>query len=316
MKQAAPVLLLVLTLVFAFAQQSDPLYWAYPVDPPSTAKPHPPSNKGQHVPGSSATFTKAQIDNGLPDWHPKDHPPMPSVVAKGQEPSLYPCGYCHLPNGLGRPENATLAGLPVAYITQQLADFKNGLRKSSVPQHLPTNLMIGVAKQCNADQVRVAATYFASLKLKPWIRVVESAIVPKTHVAEWMLIPSNPAGTEAIGDRIIELPEDLNRTELRDDRSGFIAYVPVGSVQEGKTLASGTTGKTVRCSVCHGDDLRGRLNVPALAGRSPSYLVRQMNDIQNGNRHGVQVGLMKPAVRNLTVKDMIALAAYCASLQP
>jgi hypothetical protein len=33
-----------------------------------------------------------------------------------------------------------------------------------------------------------------------------------------------------MGQRIIETPENLERTELRDDRSGFIAYVPAGSV--------------------------------------------------------------------------------------
>ena len=319
MKKSAAVCLVLLGFAYALAQQGSTLYWAYPVDPPSSSGSQPSDKKPQHVPGSTASFTLAQIEADLyhvPDWHPKDHPSMPGVVAQGQKPDLYACAYCHLPNGQGRPENANLAGLSVAYITQQLADFKSGLRKSSVPQHLPTTLMIGVAKQANADQVRIAATYFASLKPKPWIRVVESTTVPKTHIAGWMLVPDTPASTEPIGDRIIETAEDLKRTELRDDRSGFVAYVPIGSIQEGKTLASGTTGRTVRCSVCHGDDLKGKNNVPPLAGRSPSYLVRQLNDIKTGSRHGVQVGLMAPAVRNLSTKDMIALAAYCASLQP
>jgi Tfp pilus assembly pilus retraction ATPase PilT len=35
---------------------------------------------------------------------------------------------------------------------------------------------------------------------------------------------------ETLGQRIIEMPEDLQRTELRDDASGFVAYVPVDSV--------------------------------------------------------------------------------------
>lgn len=316
MKKPAVVCLVLLT--FALAQPQSTLYWAYPVDPPSSSNPKP-DNRPQHVPDSTASFTTAQIEDNMyrvPDWHPHDHPPMPGVVAQGQKPDLYACAYCHLPNGQGRPENASLAGLPASYIAQQLSDFKSGLRKSSVPQHVPSALMIGVAKQVSADQGRAAAAYFASLKPKPWIRVVETATVPKTHVAGYMLVASNPAATEPIGDRIIETPEDLRRTELRDDRSGFVAYVPLGSVQQGKQLASGTTGKTVRCAVCHGDDLRGHTSVPPLAGRSPSYLVRQMNDIRNGSRHGVQVGLMQPAVRNLTVKDMISLAAYCASLKP
>jgi cytochrome c553 len=242
---------------------------------------------------------------------------MPGVVALGEKPDLYACAYCHLPNGQGRPENASLAVLPAEYIEQQVADFKSGLRKSSEPRHLPSANMVRVAKQASAEQVRRAARYFAGLKPRPWIRVVESATVPKAHVAGWMLVASEGGQTEPIDERILEMPEDLDRTELRDDRSGFVAYVPVGSIDEGKKLASGVgVSKKVACSQCHGDDLRGHEDVPALAGRSPSYLVRQLNDMQNGNRKGAAVGLMKPVVKNLTVKDMVALAAYCASLKP
>jgi hypothetical protein len=43
---------------------------------------------------------------------------------------VFACGFCHLPNGLGRPENSSLAGLPASYIVQQVADFKSGARKA------------------------------------------------------------------------------------------------------------------------------------------------------------------------------------------
>jgi cytochrome c553 len=102
---------------------------------------------------------------------------------------------------------------------------------------------------------------------------------------------------------------------LRDDHSGFIVYVPKGSIEKGGALANGS-GRMLRCSTCHGRDLTGKGKTPALEGRSPSYIVRQLYDIQSGARTGPDVHRMKPIVAKLTVDDMVALAAYVASLQP
>jgi hypothetical protein len=42
--------------------------------------------------------------------------------------------------------------------------------------------------------------------------------------------------TEPLGRRIIETPQDADATEiLRDDHSGIIVYLPVGSVKTGET---------------------------------------------------------------------------------
>jgi cytochrome c553 len=54
--------------------------------------------------------------------------------------------------------------------------------------------------------------------------------------------------------------------------------------------------------------------VPGIAGRSPSYLVRQLYDFKHGARAGDGSVLMKPVVQNMTPDDMLALAAYAASL--
>jgi cytochrome c553 len=263
-------------------------------------------------------FTTAQVGDFFnpPDWHPGGHPAMPKIVAHGRAPDVFACGYCHLPNGQGRPENSSLAGLSAAYIVQQLADFKKGLRKSSEPRHAPTNAMIKNETKANDREIQAAAKYFAALKPRPWIRAVETETVPQTQVAGWMLVPIGGGRMEPIGERIIETPENMERTELRDDQSGFVAYVPVGSIRKGAALASGASSKTLRCATCHGMGLRGRDNVPALAGRSPSYIVRQLYDIQSGARAGVSVYAMKEVVAKLTVDDMAALAAYCASLKP
>jgi len=275
------------------------------------------------VPGSTAVFTDAQVKDMFnpPDWHPNDHPLMPAVVSRGRAPDVFACGYCHLPNGQGKPENASLAGLPAAYIVQQLADFKNGLRKSSEPRHAPTSSMITYETKATQQEIRAAAEYFSSLQPQPWIRVVETDTVPRMHVAGWMLVADDSTkndggGTEPIGARIVETPENLERTELRDDHSGFIAYVPVGSIRRGEALVSGNSSKALRCATCHGRDLKGLGKVPALAGRSPSYIVRQLYDIQHGTRSGAAVQRMKPAISTLTVDDMAAIAAYTASLKP
>ena len=122
---------------------------------------------------------------------------------------------------------------------------------------------------------------------------------------------------EPIGNRIIETPEDTEATEaLRNPRSGFFAYVPMGSLKKGEALVVNGAGKTTACAVCHGADLRGMGPVPGLAGRSPSYLVRQMYDMQQGARKGHWTELMKPVVAKLTEEDLVSIAAYTASQKP
>ncbi|MBK5097882.1 MAG: cytochrome C-binding protein, partial [Gemmatimonadetes bacterium] len=55
---------------------------------------------------------------------------------------------------------------------------------------------------------------------------------------------------------------------------------------------------------------------PAIAGRSPSYLARQLYDFQRGNRNGAWSELMDGAVVNLTIADIVDIVAYAASLEP
>ena len=304
------------------AGREPPPSWAYPVDQdgaPSKGGTEEANDAPKRVPGSEASFTAAQIGDlfNVPDWHPAAHPAMPHVVRQGRAPEVFACGYCHLPNGLGRPENSSLAGLSVDYILEQMADFRNGLRKSSEPRAKPTAFMIAYETKATEEETRTAAEYFSGLKPRRWIRVVETKTVPETRVSGWMLIPTGAPRREPIGQRIVEMPEDLERTELRDDRSGFVAYAPVGSLREGKALVTrGGSGRTVPCALCHGSDLRGFGKAPALAGRSPSYLVRQLYDFQSGARAGSGSQLMTAVVVKLTLADMVSIAAYTASLRP
>ncbi|HEV2470054.1 MAG TPA: hypothetical protein VGS78_12740 [Candidatus Sulfotelmatobacter sp.] len=318
MRYACVLLILILVAFSQTPNQTTP-YWAYALDPPSGTSQAKADSTLHHVPRSDKSFTTAQTEDlfNPPDWHPAGHPPMPEVVAYGRKPAVYACGYCHLPNGEGRPENAALAGLSASYIVRQIDDFRSGARKTSEPHHLPAITMASIAVKSADPDIRSAAEYFSRIHPKPWIRVVETATVPKTQVSGWMLVPTLPPATEPIGRRIIEIPENLSLTELRDDDSGFIAYVPEGSLRKGRSLVvMGSRGKTVPCANCHGQGLHGSGNVPPIAGRSPSYIIRQLYDIRSGARSGVLSKQMLPQVRKLEMDDMIDIAAFVSSLKP
>ena len=291
--------------------------WAYAIpDPPpagaAAATPPAPDTTPRQLPGSTATFTRQQISDGFgpADWFPGDHPAMPEIVAHGKRPDVRACGLCHYPNGKGRQENAGISGLPVSYFIQTMNDFKNGLRKSAEPRKANTNLMAAYAKAMTPEEIKETAEYFGAMKWTPWIRVVETATVPKMVSRGGIWIPREGSETEPIGVRVVETPENPERTEiLRDPRSGFIAYAPVGSIKKGEALARS-------CGVCHGADLHGLGPVPGIAGRSPSYLARQMYDMQAGARRGEWTELMKGVVAKLSDEDLVNLVAYVASLRP
>ncbi len=312
--------LLPLSFPFMFSKAADFPTWAYPVDPPPPpgAQPPKPADDGTlyHVPDSTVALTRTQIEDlhGVPDWHPDEHPPMPEVVGNGR-PNVRACAYCHMPNGMGRPESTSLAGLPEDYIKQEVMNFKAGLRKGSEPRRALQAQMNEIAANVSDQDLAEAAAYFASLKLTSYLKVVETDTVPETFVTGGMLAKLPEGGTEPIGRRIIEVPEELERAELRDSRTTYVAYVPKGSIDKGRALVTTGGGKTTACATCHGRDLHGQGDVPHIAGRSPSYIMRQLVDIQNNTRTG-SVTFMQQVVSNLDRDDMIAIAAYIASLAP
>jgi cytochrome c553 len=298
----------------AVAQGALP-YWAYPVTDKKFPAPDPA--KIGHLPGSKLSFTVAGVNDrfNAPDWYPSSHPKMPDIVAHGRKPAVFACGYCHLPNGQGRPENASLAGQPADYIVQQVADMREGRRKSSTDKMGSINTMMAVAKASNDAEVRIAADYFSKLKYGKWIRVVEADMVPKTAVGDRNMMNVLAGPKEPIGKRILEVPENLERTEWRDSKSGFIAYVPKGAIARGKKLVESGAG-AFPCAACHGPTYKGNGGVPALAGRSPAQIVRQLYDFKSGTRNGPGAAMMKPEVANMTDDMRLDIAAYFASLEP
>lgn len=295
--------------------------WAYtmpapkPADAPRTVL---DDTTPLHVPGSTAGYTAKYIANlaTVADWHPETHPAMPEVVATGHKPGGAACAHCHLPNGLGGPENANLAGQSEAYMLQQIEEFKSGARRSSSSKLGSVNNMIRVSQDVTSEEMKASVAYFASLKPQKWIRVVETDTVPVTHVGNYVLIPNTPVAMEPIGERLIEVPVDPVRTEMKDSAASYIAYVPTGSLKRGADLVKTGSGKTMPCAGCHGTDLHGMGAIPAIAGRTPSGMTRQLLDIQHGSRNGAGAAMMKPVVANLTTADIIAITGYLASLQP
>jgi cytochrome c553 len=294
--------------------------WAY-TPPPPGSPPAPSALPADddaviRIPGTDRTMTREALRGRreIPDWYPADRRgEMPGIVRSGRE-GVLACGLCHLADGAGRPENAPVNGLRVEYFVQQMEDFKNGLRRSADPRKRNTNLMIGYAKAATAEEIRAAAEYFAAQPYPKRITVIESRTAPKVRLqgGMHMAIPAGEGGGMVpIGDEIVEVPDDNLRAEARDTRLGFTAYVPVGTLSRGKQLAT-----KYRCGVCHGSNLEGLGPVPPLAGRSPSYAMRQLFDMKSGVRRGPWSELMMPLLKGMSVQDLMAVAAYAASLHP
>jgi len=289
--------------------------WAYPTAPEGV-KPRPDDGVPLKMPGSAASYTVPQVRDRFlaPDWRPAERPPMPAIVASGRKPDAFACGFCHRADGIGGPENANLTGFPASYTAQQLRDYQSGARKSVKPEHVPQTLMTSVAKALTNEEIEASAAYFASIKPRSNVRVAESATAPKTYLtAASFRAAAEGNETEPLGRRIIEVPENLAQFEARDTHARFVAYVPQGSIAKGQALASGAGGRTQQCTTCHGPELKGLGPIPGIAGRSPTYMVRQLYDYKQNTRTSAQ---MQPVVEKLTMDEIIELAAYVGSLAP
>jgi cytochrome c553 len=296
--------------------------WLFPIDPASI---HPPKEAPKlddvellGIPDSDQKYTLARINDHFdaPDWHPNDHVPMPDIVAKGRKPDIIACAFCHTPTGQGRPENSALAGLPEAYIKEQLEAFRSGARAPIGPEaYKPSRAMHAAAAAMKDEEIDASAQYFAQQKLKRRHYVIESVNIPRAEPSDWVY--EEVGGSEDLENRLLEVAPDITRHQRRDDRMQYTAYVPAGSLARGKQLVTtGDKGKTVVCATCHLANLKGNDKIPPIAGRSPTYLLRQLIAFKNGTRGGEAAAPMAPTVEKLELDDMIALAAYVGSLYP
>ena len=293
------------------------LEWAYPVATPQP--PEMPAQGPKTLPGSKLSLTPQQINDAYnpPDWYPDEHAPLPNIVAHGSQ--VMACALCHLTSGMGHPESADIAGLPLEYMRRQIADFKAHLRNDAegYTKAARASRMQVISEGAPREQIDAALQYFSELEPEDWYDVIEADMVPKTWVTGGLMrLPLPGSGMEPIGNRIITLPKDPERVEMRDPHSGFIAYVPKGSLARGKALVTTGGGKTTQCAVCHGEDLRGLGDIPRIAGVHPIYLMRQFYNFQSGANTSSMGAQMRNVVKDLSRDDMIAIAAYVASLEP
>jgi len=206
--------------------------------------------------------------------------PLAWAYPAASEPVNSPsCEACHR-------QSVDLAGLPADYIVAQVRAMAKGERQDATAAH----------KVSEAD-LRAAAEHFAGLPYGPGIRVVETKRAPK----------SSTGGFEPIRGRIIEIPDDHG--------PGVVAYAPVGTIASGRRLAEGRDNRIPPCGACHGTDLRGAA-APPLAGRSPTYLARQLWDIKQEARKGEALVSMQVVTARMSPGDIVSLTAYVASLGP
>jgi len=293
------------------------LAWAYPAGTKTSFA--PPAGDGPFtVPGSPAHFTKAQIydDQNPVDWFPASHPAPPAIVIHGRG-GVTPCAECHGYQGEGSINTPDIGGLPADYIVEQIHVFRAGARHSAQVDRGATTEMIAIAKEVSDDDLAKAAAYFAGLPHTTHRRVVETDQAPVTRADTFGFLYAAPGGgREPIGNRVIEVPDDLPRAFLDDHTVGFTDYAPLGAIAHGQALVESGGPGGQPCTACHGADLNGVGNAPALAGRSPPYLARMLWDIKTGARKGASVALMQVPAKDLTPDQIVDITAYLASRKP
>jgi cytochrome c553 len=290
--------------------------WAYPVAPANLPRPDPNATFTAKGASSSMKLTMRQINDGFgpPDWFPNEHAPLPGIVAHGQAPHVIACMLCHLPSGNGHPESASVSGLSVKYIIDQMHAFRDGHR-----QNIRAPAMVEMAYAISEKDLRAAAEYFAHIPRpkQKWIRVVETSRAPANHVGAGgaRFFDSGAATVPLPPDMIYEIAEG-EEVELRNDHTGFADYVPAGSLAKGRIVALGNRGQFRSCASCHGQDFRGHEDAPRLAGRGAYYLIRQLADMRAGYRKGPGPDKMKAITGKLSDADILNVAAYMASREP
>ena len=236
---------------------------AYPVTPTTD------DGMKRTLPGSSRSFTRneAYFDYGPADWYPEDHPAMPDIVAKGkQADGVRACALCHYPNGQGKMENGGVAGLPAAYILQQLADFKSGARRSADPRKANTNEMAQIARRLTDEEAKAAADYFASMTWRTWVRVVESDQAPRVRATDQRPVPA--CGRRAAGAAGPAHHRDAGAARVDRTRRAIRARASSptcrsASIAKGEAIVTtGGDGRTARCTVVSWRGSEGHGNGP------------------------------------------------------
>ena len=243
---------------------------------------------------------------------------MPNIVANGRtgDPNATACAQCHLVNGKGRPENASVSGLPVSY-----SAAADGLPQRSAEERGAAQGELGcmalIAKSLTPDEMKAAAEYFGAIKWTPWVRVVETNTVAKmkSNGGIWVPIEGEGAGRRPIGVRIIETPRTWSSPKCSAARApGVIAYAPVGAIKKGEQLVkTGGNGKTIACGECHGLTCSVWARCQASRDVRRAISVASCMTCRRARATWQWTQLMKPVVAKLTSEDLVNILAYVSS---
>ncbi len=285
--------------------------WAFPGVGAVADTPAPPPSEAVRLLGSPVIYHRSDFEDMAKaiDWFPGAHLAAPEVVLRAKGEGGYPCGYCHLADGRGRPENARLQGLPADYIVEQVEAFASGARRAAVPDYIPAHYMAQVAHAIQPADLQAAAAYFSRIEPRSHTQVVEAATIPAA--AAWRFVYRfDRSRRETLGRRIVEGPVDGERFELRDPETRYIAYAPPGAIARGRAVAEQGAPGAPACVSCHGRALVG------IAGASPSFLARQLMGFRSGARNDRGAGPMQAVAARLTDAQIIDAAAFVGSRAP
>lgn len=166
--------------------------------------------------------------------------------------------------------------------------------------------MAAAARTVSRADLHAAAFYFASLQPQRHARVIEAATIPRA-APEGFLYRFDTTARESLGNRIIEGATDAEHHRLHAPHEQTIAYVPVGSLARGATLANHDTANFPACTACHTTDFIG------IGGASPTYIVRQLAGFRSRARNDPGAAPMQAVAAKLRDDQIIDLAAYIGS---
>ena len=200
-----------------------------------------------------------------------------SIMQKGgANPVAMPCISCHAPDGKGMAAAGfpRLAGLPAAYITKQLHDFKAGLRLNPVMQP--------IASALTAEEVDAVAAAYAA---RPRVNVAPQPVgTPAEGSGAWIAL-------RGAWDRSI--PE----CTLCHGPSG------IGMDPSFPPLAG-------QGAVYLENQLKAWAGTPAVKAKGKTKAVAAVAP----TRHNDPNGLMQHIAASLTASEMKAVAEYFGSL--
>ena len=136
------------------------------------------------------------------------------------------------------------------------------------------------------------------------------------------------SGKYRFNDIMESMVVSLTEQDITDITVFFSAQkaIAVGSDADEETLAAGKKifngGNSKRhvtaCAGCHGANAAGNepAKFPALAGQHTDYIYKQLMDFKTGQRHNDMNKMMQNIAENMSFKDIKAVSAYIATLEP